>query len=108
MEAETVTIQVDPSTAAILEDIREKAEEHGVPFDALSLAMSRQVLELFAITAHQADLLTEHEVMEILSLEDREELYEFFKRYDVRSKYTTEDFQREGAALDALLTKHGR
>ena len=46
--------------------------------------------------------------MDMLGLEDGEELYAFFKRYDVRSKYTTDDFEREGAALDALLAKNGK
>lgn len=70
--------------------------------------LARRVLELAAIQAHLADLLTEREVMDWLSFECREELYEFFKRYDVRSQYTAEDFEREGAALDALFARHGR
>gem|GEM_PF-4928725 len=105
MEAETLTIQVDPSTAAILENIREKAEEHGVTLDALSLSMSRQMLELFAIAAHQADLITEREVMEMLGIEDREDLNDFFKRYDVPgADYTSDD----NAALEELLRQHNR
>ncbi len=44
----------------------------------------------------------------MLGFEDREELWEFFKRHDVRSKHTTEDFLREGAALEALLVSHNR
>lgn len=71
-------------------------------------SLERRLLELSAIQAHESDLITEREVMEMLGFEDREELYAFFKRYDVRSKYTTEDFEREGAALDALLAKSGR
>lgn len=70
--------------------------------------LPRRLLELAAIQAHLADLITEPEVMEMLGFEDREELWEFFKRYDVRSKYTSEDFEREGAALEALLAKNGR
>jgi hypothetical protein len=73
-----------------------------------STPLDRRVLELAAIQAHEAGLITEHEVMEMLGFADQEELYEFFKRYDVRSKYTTEDLEREGAALEALLSKHGR
>ena len=73
-----------------------------------STPLDRRVLELAAIQAHEAGLITEYEVMAMLGLADREELYEFFKRYDVRSQYTTEDFEREGAALEALLSKHGR
>lgn len=71
-----------------------------------SAPLSRRLLELAAIKAHEADIITEREVMEMLSFEDREELYAFFKRYDVRSKYTAEDFASERAALDALLTRH--
>jgi hypothetical protein len=37
--------------------------------------------------------------MEMLDFEDRQEFYEFFKRYDVRSKYTAEDFNKEGIAV---------
>jgi hypothetical protein len=73
-----------------------------------STPLARRLLELVAIQAHEADLITEREVMEMLGFEDREELYDFFKRCDVRSKYTTEDFEREGAELDALLARHGR
>ena len=70
--------------------------------------LPRRLLELAAIKAHEAGLITELEVMEMLGFEDREELYEFFKRYDVRSKYTAEDFEREGAALEEMLAKKGR
>ncbi len=41
--------------------------------------------------------------MEMLGFEDREELYEFFKRHDVRSKHTSEDFESSNLALDGLL-----
>jgi len=70
--------------------------------------LPRRLLELAAIKAHEADLITEREVMEMLGFEDREELYEFFKRYDVRSTYTAEDFEKEGAALEEMLAKKGR
>ena len=70
--------------------------------------LPRRLFELAAIKAHEADLITEREVMEMLGFEDREELYEFFKRYDVRSKYTAEDFEKEGAALEEMLAKKGR
>ncbi|MEO6726126.1 MAG: UPF0175 family protein [Blastocatellia bacterium] len=70
--------------------------------------LEQRLLELSAIQAHESDLITEREVMEMLGFEDREDLNAFFKRYDVRSKYTTEDFEREGAALDALLARNGK
>ena len=70
--------------------------------------LPRRLLELAAIKAHEANLITEREVMEMLGFEDREELYEFFKRYDVRSKHTSEDFEKGRATLSALLAQHGR
>lgn len=70
--------------------------------------LARRVLELAAIQAHLAELITECEVMDWLGFADREELYEFFKRYDVRSQYTAQDFAAEGLALDALLAKNAQ
>lgn len=70
--------------------------------------LPRRLLELAAIKAHEANLITEREVMEMLGFEDREELYEFFKRYDVRSKHTSEDFEKGRATLSTLLAQHGR
>lgn len=67
--------------------------------------LSRRLLELAAIQAHEADLITERDVMDMLGFESREELYEFFKRYDVRSNYTIEDLERDRATLSALLDK---
>jgi len=67
--------------------------------------LDRRVLELAAIQAHLSNLINEREVMGVLGFQDREELYEFFKRYDVRSKHTSEDFEASGTALADLL-KH--
>lgn len=69
------------------------------------VSLPRRVLELAAIKTYEADLITECKVMETLGFEDREELFEFFKRYDVRSKHTAEDFERSYAALDELLSR---
>jgi hypothetical protein len=70
--------------------------------------LDRRLLEFATIQAHELDLITEREVMDTLGFEDREELYAFFKRYDVRSNYTSEEMERDAAALKALLAKHGR
>lgn len=67
--------------------------------------LPRRLLELAAIQAHVSGLITECEVMEMLGFEDEETLYEFFKRYDVRSNYTTEDLKRDKATLAAILGK---
>lgn len=67
--------------------------------------LSRRLLELAAVRAYEDDLITEHEVMEMLGFKEREELYEFFKRYNVQgASYTAED----GAALEDLLRQHNR
>lgn len=68
--------------------------------------IDRSLLELAAIQAHQSDLLNEVEVMEMLGFADREELYEFFKRHEVRSKHSSADFESSNAALDDLLSCH--
>lgn len=71
-----------------------------------STPLERSLLELAAIQAHESDLISEVGVMEMLGFEDREELYEFFKRHDVRSKHTSEDFESSNVALDELLICH--
>lgn len=76
--------------------------------NGFSVPLERRLLELSAIQAHLADLITEREVMEMLGFQDKEELYDFFKLHDVRSKYTNEDFEKEGAALEALLARNGK
>jgi hypothetical protein len=67
--------------------------------------LPRRLLELAAIQAHLADLITEQEVMEMLGFDDEEDLYLFFKQYDVRSKYTMEDLEKDRATLAAILDK---
>ena len=68
--------------------------------------LARRLLELAAIKAYEADLLTEWGVIDMLGLDGREELYEFFKRYDVRDQsYTMEEFEKGQAILSALLDK---
>jgi len=70
-----------------------------------SAPLGRILLELAAIQAYQADRITSREVQEMLGFDSREELFEFFKRYDVRSKHTIEDLERDRAALATLLDK---
>ncbi len=68
--------------------------------------LARRLLELAAIKAYEADILTEWGVIEMLGLDGREELYEFFKRYDVRAEHI--DLQKESEKLAALLAQHNR
>jgi hypothetical protein len=70
------------------------------------IPLDRRLLELAAIEAHREGLLTEWEVIEMLGFEDREELYEFFKRYDVRAEHI--DLKKSSETLDSLLTRHHR
>lgn len=70
-----------------------------------SAPLPRRLLELATSKAHEFDLITEREVMEVLGFASREELYDFFKRYDVRgASYTAQD----SAALEELLTLRHR
>ena len=68
--------------------------------------LARRLLELAALKAYEADLLTEWGVIDMLGLDGREELYEFFKRYDVRATHL--DLARESEKLAALLAQHNR
>ncbi len=68
--------------------------------------LPRRLLELAAIKAYEANLIDEWEVIEMLKLDGREELYELFKRYDVRAEHI--DLQKESEKLAALLAEHNR
>jgi hypothetical protein len=70
--------------------------------------LPRRLLELAAIKAYEADIITARQVQEMLGFGDREELYAFFKANDVRDDYTIEDLERDSAALDELLKRHNR
>lgn len=65
--------------------------------------VGRILLELAAIKLYEDDAITGRQVMEILGFESREELFEFFKRHDVRSKATPELLERERATAAALF-----
>ncbi len=71
-----------------------------------SVSIARRLLELAAIKAYEADLITERQVMEMLGFTSRtEELYPFFKAHDVRQSYTLEDLERDRAALATLFDR---
>ena len=68
--------------------------------------LSRRLLELIAIRAYQADLITSRQVQEMLGFADREELFAFFKANDVRDhQFTMEELERGRATMAALLGK---
>lgn len=65
--------------------------------------IGRVLLELATIKLYEDDRITSRDVQDMLGFEDREELFEFFKRHDVRSKITPELLEREGATAAALF-----
>ena len=68
--------------------------------------LSRRVLELAAIKALEADLLSTHQVREMLGFESREELFAFLKAHDVRDhSFTLEDLEKGQAIFAALQNK---
>lgn len=71
-------------------------------------SLPQRLLELAAIKAYEADIITSRQVQEMLGFADREELYAFFKTNDVRDDYAIEDLERDSAALDELLKRHNR
>ncbi|MEK7834330.1 MAG: UPF0175 family protein [Acidobacteriota bacterium] len=68
-----------------------------------SISLSRRLLELATIKAYELSRITSKQVMEVLSLPDRETLYQFFKDNDVKDGYTMEELERDTDALEALL-----
>lgn len=70
-----------------------------------STPLPRRLLELAAIRAYEADLITSRQVQEMLGLEDREELFAFFKANNVPSKFTIEDIEKEQATAAAIFGK---
>lgn len=71
-----------------------------------TIPLSRRVLELTAVKAYETNVIDEWEVIKMLGLGGREELYELFKRYDVRATHI--DLQKESEKLAALLAQHSR
>jgi hypothetical protein len=71
-----------------------------------SAPIARRLLELAAIRAYEAGLITERQVMDMLGFTSRaEELYPFFKTHDVRQHYTLEDLERDRATLAPLFDR---
>ncbi|HZF40946.1 MAG TPA: UPF0175 family protein [Blastocatellia bacterium] len=60
-----------------------------------TIPLARRLIELAAVKAYESDLITEGQVMETLGFEGREELLEFFRRYEVRGKITPEHLEEE-------------
>src|SRR2546428_13685481 len=68
--------------------------------------LSRRLLELAAIQAHLAGIITSRDVQEMLGFKDREELFAFFKANDVRdNSFTMEELERGRKTMAAILEK---
>jgi hypothetical protein len=68
--------------------------------------LSRRLLELAAIKAYEADLISARQVREMLGFESREELFAFFKANDVRDhSFTMEDLEKGQAIFAAIRNK---
>ena len=68
--------------------------------------LARRLLELAAIKAYEADLISTRQVREMLGFESREELFAFFKANDVRdNSFTMEDIEQGEAIFAALRDK---
>ncbi|MBS1787263.1 MAG: UPF0175 family protein [Acidobacteria bacterium] len=66
--------------------------------------LSRRLLELAAIQAYESDLITKHQVKEMLGFESRFEVDALFKAYDLRDhSFTMEELERGRATAKALF-----
>ncbi len=71
-----------------------------------STPLTRRLLELAAIKAYEAELISTRQVREMLGFESREELFAFFKANDVRDhSFTPEDLEQGRAIFAALRNK---
>ena len=71
-----------------------------------NVPLSRRLLELAAIRAYEAGLITEWGVIDMLGFADREELFDFFRENKVcDTSYTIEELEKGQVTLSALLDK---
>jgi hypothetical protein len=63
-------------------------------------SLARRVMELAAIKAYESGIITERQVMEMLEIESREDLLEFFMRHDVRRKIASEHLKATASAKE--------
>lgn len=87
-------------TISLPDEVAREIENHS------DTPLSRRLLELAAIKAYEADLVTTRQVQEMLGFKSREELFSFFKANNVRDHhFTVNELERGRATLDALLDK---
>jgi len=76
-------------------ELVEVLKDRALALPPLNTTLARRLMELAAIEAYESGLITERQVMETLEFESREQLLEFFRRHDVRSKITPEDLEEK-------------
>lgn len=67
--------------------------------------ISRFILEMVALEGYKSGKLTAHQVQLTLGLNSRVEVDGFLKAYGVASELTPEEFRRQTAFLESLLSK---
>ena len=71
-----------------------------------STPLARRLLELAAIGAYEADLITRFQVQEMLGFESRFDVDALFKAYDVRDhSFTMEEYERQQKQLSQLVDR---
>ena len=89
----TITATIPDDVAA---DIRNGSEA----------PLERRVLELAAVRAYEAGLITKFQVQEMLGLESRFDVDALFKSYDVRDHhFTMEELEKERETAAGLFDK---
>ena len=69
-----------------------------------STPLARRLLELAAIKAYEADLITKYQVQEMLGYESRFDVDALFKAYNVTDhSFTLEELERQRATAAALF-----
>jgi len=87
-------------TATIPDDVAEEIQ------NGSSAPLARRLMELAAIKAYEADIITKYQVQEMLGLESRFDVDALFKAYDVRDySFTLEELERERAVAAELFNR---
>lgn len=106
----TVSIEVQPDTAAMLQAV---ARQLNLTVDAYlqriaKTTYSREALELVAAQGYQAGELTEHQVQEMLGLETRLDVHAFLKERGIHQGLSPSELAESSNALETLLSVQDR
>ncbi|MGH9854765.1 MAG: UPF0175 family protein, partial [Blastocatellia bacterium] len=66
--------------------------------------ISRFVLEMVALEGYKSGELTAHQVQQMLGFDSRVEVDGFLKAHGITSELTPEEFERQTAFLESLLS----